>query len=56
MKCAKNTEEKERKGQCSMFYNETNIFEYFYIPKERLVLISEGTLISIPIAGINHYA
>ena len=49
-------EEKERKGQWSIFHNKTNIFEWFNIPIEQLVLTSEETLISIPIAGIKHYA
>ena len=44
--------ENEIQGQYSIFHNETNSSEWFYIPKERLVLISEGTLLSIPITGI----
>ena len=56
MKRTKNTEEKERKRQCSIRHNETHIFKWFYIPKGRLLLISEGTLISISITGIKHYA
>ena len=43
---------KQKKGQYSVFHNATNSSEWIYIPKERLVLIREGTLLSIPITGI----
>ena len=48
--------EKERKVQLSIVHNNTNIFEWFYIPIEQLVLTSDKTLISIPIAKIKYYA
>lgn len=50
----KTEKEHQRKGQCSVFHNKTNIYEWFYIPREHLVLISEGTFISIPTRGIKH--
>ena len=46
--------ENKRKGQYSLFYKETNISEWFYTPKEQLVLINEGIPISIPLSGIKH--
>ena len=51
----KTEKENRRKGQYRILHHETNISVWSYIPKEQLVLISEGTLISIPLAGIKHY-
>ena len=42
----------KEKGQYSIFHNEANIFTWFYIPKEQLVLSSEGTPLSILLARI----
>ena len=44
--------ENNKKGKYSILNYETNISMWFYIPKERLVLNSEETPISIPLAGI----
>ena len=43
-----------KKRHYSILHYETNISMWFYIPKEQLVLNSEGTQISISITGVKH--
>ena len=50
----RNHKEIKEQGQCSILHNETNISMWFYIPKERLVLNSKRTPISIQITRIKH--